>query len=360
MDLYVLDSDFHPATLIEGYETLIWTERYDVAGDFVLTTAKIQDTMTKMPIDSFVAVNDSKELMCVENFLITQNEDGVEILEVSGRTFETVYERRTTITTSSTYPGFSPITNPTTGENNALILGNGSSAFHALTALTAFSGLGKIDTRDSMSPHTVVNRATGTLSSSSRFLERGNAYDVALNLLKEDNLGIRNVRPNQLFDYVTTEIYNGVSRTTTVIFDAKAGHFKKAKYLISGKNQKNVVYVASQKNFRQVIATGASGYTGLQRKVGSLELPEITQTGTTINSALDAKGRSYLSKNKKLTLVEGDVSPNAPYEYGVDYKLGDTVLCKGNYGVSSNLMVNEYVRIKDKNGESGYPLLSAV
>lgn len=366
MNLYTIEeSKFLADTLVEGYETLIWTERYDVPGEFVLTTAKIDATMAKLPLDSFVALSDSDEIMRVENHLITENEDGIDILEVSGRTFETIYEGRTSIQSSSTPAMFSPITHPTTGENNGAY-NSGNVADVAAFALNVHRpGSFNIDDRDDLDPHTArVWAGTTTGTPNTKYLNRGEAYEVAINLCKEEGLGIKNKRPSAPNTSgligVITYIYEGKNKTATVILDAKAGHFKKAKYLFSSKNRFDAVYVASQKNFRQVVAPGASGLTGTDRKVALLELPEITQTGSAVNAALDARGRSFLAKHKQIKFVEGEVSLSIPYKYNVDYTLGDLITCLGKYGSSGTMQVTEYVRIDDKTGSKEYPLLSSV
>lgn len=366
MNLYTVEeSKFLLDTLVEGYETLIWTERYDDPGDFVLTTAKIEDTMALLPLDSFVSLNDTEEIMKVENHLITENEDGIEILEVTGRTFEVVYEKRTTIQSVSSTTVSSPITNPTTGEN-------AGSYYYASVADCAVYALNlhrfvsfRMDARDDLTPH-IARLWPGTTSGTpaTKYLNRGDAYKVAINLCKEEGLGIKNKRPDAPNSSgligVVTYVYEGTNKTATVILDTKAGHFKKAKYLFSNKNYYNAVYVASQKNYRQVVASGASGLSGLDRHVALLEFPEITHTGTTVNSALDARGRTFLAKHKKTKFVEGEVSTNIPYKYKVDYSLGDLITCRGKYGSSGTMQVTEYVRIDDKTGSKEYPLLSAI
>lgn len=366
MNLYTLhNTTFQTDKLVEGYETLIWTERYDVAGEFVLTTAKIDQTMALLPLDSFVALSDSPEVMRVENHIITEDEDGVEILEVSGRTFEVVYESRTSIQSYSSTVVSSPITNPTTGENNGSYY-NASVADCAVYALNLHKFVSfRLDARDNLSPHNAqVWPGTTSGSPSTKYLNRDDAYSVALNLVKEEGLGIKNKRPSPPNTSgsigIITYVYEGLNKTASVILDTQAGHFKKARYLFSNKDYYNAVYVASQKNYRQVLAPGASGFSGLARRVALLDLPEITQTGSTVNSALDARGRSFLAKHKKTKFVEGEVSSSIPYTYNVDYSLGDLITCRGKYGSSGVMQVTEFVRIDDRTGSKEYPLLTAV
>lgn len=358
MQLYKLDSNFVLEDLIEDYSSLIWTERYRPCGDFVLKTSRIEQTMTALPLGSCVSLLDSKELMWVENHSITTNEDGDTWLEVSGRSFETFFENRTTLTTSSTVRPDSPITNATTGENNALRITASTAPAAAVTAFDSFqNGLAYIDSRDVLSDWVIVNSVPSTgLPTAQRFVERGVTYDVALKILEEHDDGIRNERPPSAGSNIVSYVYNGTDRTLTVILDVNAGHFETTSYLWSNKDYRNVVYVASQKDS---VIVGATTTTEFTRRVGSLELPEITDAASsTVAAMLTSKGNTYLSQHKKVVLFEGRVSSNIPFTYGVDYFLGDTVKCRGNYSVTQNMTVTEYIRVEDENGEIGYPTLT--
>lgn len=357
MQLYKLDSNFMLEDLIEGYSSLIWTERYRPCGDFVLKTSKIQQTMTALPLGSCVSVLDSKEMMWVENHLITTDEDGNTWLEVSGRSFETFLENRTTLTTSSSIRPDSPITNAATGENNAMRIISSTAPAAAVIAFRSFESVGYIDTRDELTDWVMVNSVSSTgLPTAERFIERGVTYDVGLKILEEHDDGIRNERPLSSVSNIITYIYNGTDRTLSVILDVNAGHFETTSYLWSNKEHRNIVYVASQKDS---VIVGSTTMTEFTRRVGSLELPEITDAASpTVAAMLASKGNTYLAQHRKVVLFEGRVSSNIPFIYGVDYFLGDVVKCRGNYGVTQNMKVTEYVRVEDENGEIGYPTLT--
>lgn len=358
MQLYALDAtSFQPTKLIENYDSLIWTERYRPCGDFVLETPNIASGLTDLPLGSLVGIGESLELSFVETHSIAENEDGERVLKIAGRTFESFFENRTTLSPTPSATN-SPITNPTTGENNSQIITGSSAA--AATILMSPSSVLLMDSRDDIRPiYVCTNQTTKTLTSSTRFIDRGEVYAIVLEILKEDELGVCNIRPINGATKIVSHVYNGTDKSASVIFDVGCGHFRSVNYLWSIIDYKNAVYVASQKGFRSLTASGASGFNSLARRVGSLELPDITQT-TNISAILGSKGTSYLNQNKKTVLMEGSVSPNIPYEYGVDYNLGDTILCRGDYGVSQKMMVTEYVRIEDENGEQGYPTLAVI
>jgi hypothetical protein len=46
VDIFVLDTEFRPVSIIDVYESLIWTDRYDEYGDFELYISMSPDPLT--------------------------------------------------------------------------------------------------------------------------------------------------------------------------------------------------------------------------------------------------------------------------------------------------------------------------
>lgn len=356
MNLITLGSNNQPVDEVEGYNSLIWTERYRANGDFTLTTNKIDEIRTKLPLESFVSLQDSKEVMMVESHAIDADEDGPDVLTVTGRTIETFLENRAVVLDNS------PLSSGGGGDDSVLYLTPATTA----SAAEDFDNFGyNVNVRDTLDPYQIVDVTTKSLTATQRQVARTDTYSELIKMLAEDNLGIRNVRttydspdfsitPSRIYG----EVYNGTDKTSTVILDARVGHFGKGKYLWSVRNYKNVVYVANASVFTEVQATGVSALLAFQRRTGVLNLSDVTQTGTTATNILKARGRAYLAENKKTVVFEAPVSPNIPYKYKVDYDLGDTIKVIGNYGLNQNLMVTEHVRIEDNAGERSYPSLA--
>ena len=67
----------------------------------------------------------------------------------------------------------------------------------------------------------------------------------------------------------------------------------------------------------------------------------------------DAK--KTLEAGKRVVMLSGDVSPLSPYIYRTHYNLGDTVSLHGDHGLVEKMVVSEYIRTEDENGDRGYP-----
>lgn len=370
MDLYKLNSAWKPTKTIEGWDSLIWTERYQPCGDFELKTSKITQTLADLPLKTFLGIGESGEVMVVENLVIDSDPDQGDVLTVTGRTYESVLETRTSA--------------PTGASNNyVLVL---SPPQNTADMIQTIAG-NQINAKDDFICSIDINNIypSYAMTARPRQVPRGVSYNEILSLLAEDNLGIYNFRfqpwngdvvPGYFFtgNDPGTYLYNGIDRSSFVIFDVRAGHFEQGRYLWSIKDYFNTVYVSCPTGGIEVSAAGTSTYTALDRRVALLDANDITQAaGATLNSMLTARGRAFLGEHKQKALFEGTVSPTNPYKFGYhdgypsflssrsaidnDYFLGDTVQVIGDYGVSQKMIVTEYVRIHDNTGERAYPTL---
>lgn len=91
--LYVRDTNFNIIRLEEHYASLVWTERFQECGEFVLDIPLNAANFEVYKRGNYVMFEDSDESMIVESIEI--NEDFEQpTLEVSGRTLTSILERR--------------------------------------------------------------------------------------------------------------------------------------------------------------------------------------------------------------------------------------------------------------------------
>lgn len=94
MVFYIYDSSFNKLAIIDSYESAIWTDRYLEPGDFELYI-KIKDTIpSKIAIGRYLSHKDSEHTMIIEKLQIeTDVEDGNKLI-VTGRSMESILDRR--------------------------------------------------------------------------------------------------------------------------------------------------------------------------------------------------------------------------------------------------------------------------
>lgn len=202
-------------------------------------------------------------------------------------------------------------------------------------------------------------------------------------------------------DALRFDIYDGIDRSATVGFSYFRGDVTNPSYLYSVKDLKTVLERVTKAGGNDLYRNATEqAYSGLQRRVGvldagDLEVPdepkppkhfrknatraqknayydkmdeyldlhdawEIEQAAILEEFRTDTDGESAhgLAKVNRISLFTGDISPLAPYQYQVNYNLGDLVMLKGEYDETVKMLVNEYTFTEDNEGDRGFPGLA--
>lgn len=203
------------------------------------------------------------------------------------------------------------------------------------------------------------------------------------------------------------DLYKGINRSedqTTnpvVSFSTLQGELESPQYLWSSKEYKTIIEVISSVGIGDQARPGEAGWSGWKRKVDQLDAgapdipdepdrpkdPRKNATNAEINAWKDdidawkiKHGKWVTRKNniiseftedvledasnqldihRRARILSANVSSYAPYQYKVHYDLGDRVSIHGDYGMVENMIVSEYVRTDDNDGDRGYPGLVA-
>lgn len=320
MDVLPLDKDtFLPDGLVEGFTSKIWTERYGPAGDFQFKTPLINETREKLPEDTLITLRDSDTVMVVENHEIGVDEDGIEELTITGRTFETFLEKRY-IVGDYGVPWALQL-NYTVQDALMLYIWNSVVNPHLYDVTRpgdvphiAQDNIPNVLVSDSVVPTSGPITYPGAdegefdpsdlVSTQEWWIGSGQIYKQVVDFLNVGKLGIRIIRPVSVFqmiadinaggaitkipssgssggtdpifwdyggDHLRFDIYNGRNRTvnpsevdyqTPVVFRYDAGHLESPKYLFSSKDYMNAAYVASSQGDMFVWDPSAGDYSG--------------------------------------------------------------------------------------------------
>lgn len=90
----IMDSNFQRLAVIDDYTSFIWTSRFYSPGDFELCVDATAKNMSLFGIDYFVVRDDDDNVGVIEDIQIQRNEDGHEILIVTGRFLVCLLGRR--------------------------------------------------------------------------------------------------------------------------------------------------------------------------------------------------------------------------------------------------------------------------
>jgi hypothetical protein len=369
MDLMLLHPTTNqPTKLIENYDSLIWTERFNTIGNFELVAGDVSGFMALIPEGQRVCIRESNIAMVAETHQIIRKKNQPEQVKIMGRAFESILDRRVVLPAVAA--------NASDWHVNAKIPSD--IAWYIINQICVTGLLDANDVFPSSivvfpAPADYVSGGTPNSGPTRTFsVPKGNLLDIVLQLIqataKADattspatpvlvQKGIRAVRPNSAGTAISVEFYVGTDRTATVYFDATRDMLDDGQYLFSKRDSANTAYILGTANAAKLNKT-TSAASGLDRRV---ILVDGISSGETVATTLQKQAEQSLSEARETAIFDGSINADlSTYKYGVDYFLGDTVKLVGDYGLTQQAIVAEYIRSEDATGNKGYPTLQTV
>lgn len=362
MELVTLNANKQPEKLVQGWDSLIWSERFNTTGDFQLQTGNVDFFKNTYPEGTLLGLRESNEVMIVETHKIERKKNSAQVLTMTGRSFESVLDRRFCVQSVTNNPGDWNVN-----------LKIPSDVAYYITQQICVAGILDVADIFPVADFRLLVPAdylTTTGPVKQFTVPRGNLLSVVLQLLQTEakadatttpatpavvQHGIRATRSSAL-TYVSVEIYTGTDRSATVYFDATRKLLDDGTYLFSKIGSATTAYTLGSTNAFK-IEKGATTPTGFARRVIGVDA-----TGSALNDdALKTQGTQSVSEAKETAAFDGSINQDlSPYKFGTDYGLGDVVKLVGDYGLSSKARVTEYIRSQDTTGSKGVPTLVTI
>ena len=371
MELYTLDPLLRREYVIDKFESLIWTERFQQFGDFQLDIVSSYKARSLLKVDTYLALNKSNYVMRIESVEDDVSADGQKILIVKGRSLEVLlYDRVAYLANTATQ---TTTTDPGSGETTTTDVKWTITNAPAAVCRKIFHDICVTGTLDPNDVIPFINE--GTFMPDDTIVEPidpitvdispTTVYDAISQVAQVWNLGFRVLRQQDM-SRLWFDIYVGSDRTTAqtvlpaVVFAPEMDNLQNTKELLSIEGTKNVAYVYSPAGFQMVFAAGVDPEVeGFERHVLSVNASDITADSTPdVAAALQQRGYEELSKNRTYQAFDGEISQNSQYVYGRDYNLGDVVETRNTDGITNNMRVTEQIFVEDKEGERSYPTLT--
>lgn len=348
MELFTINpSNNTRETLIEHFNTFIWTDRYSAYGDLTLVTEPSPLMKSRLVPGGFIGFDESDRAMIIQSALREEDSDGNDSLKIVGKSMESVFEDRVAKIALNTAawnitgtPGFI-VANMV---NRICVLGTGVSVYDIIPGLT-------------------VSDLTGAATSSTIDVKEGSLYERIKEICDAFDLGFKiKVTPGS--SALPFSIYKGTNRTGAggLTFSEDLENLSQSSYLVSKEGYKTGAYVFSANGNRTVYATGfvgtTTGFTRRMLLVNAMDV--IGAPGATLDAALDQRGRDALSEHKGINLFDGVANPNGIYRYNRDYFLGDTIDLLGDDKVRKTMRTTEHIWSADSEGLKSYPTFSVV
>lgn len=368
MELWKLNSTvnspllFQPQTVFDNYDSLIWTERYHGYGDFELVSSRVKEAIDLFPLESYIGIRQSTVPMIVESHKIEKPGGEHARVTIVGRSFESVLERRAAVIHTS-----ASVVKPAWNISSDKVSDAAYKAIRAVFGDVARSNLpaaGPAFTGDNMVEVNLPLPTDYTTGLTNPYeIKPDNLYSVVLEMLEVNRHGLRAIRPGPGKTTVDLEIYNGADLRSTAVFDARFDQFDKATYILSYQGSNNIAYVygPNGSTFKQK-NTGAAPL-GIDRRV--LLVDETSDANLNTDAIRQQRAIVELYKHNATALFDGETSYqiaalyNKPIAQG-GYGLGDILKLQGEYNLTRNVRVAEFIRSSDSSGESAYPAFQVI
>ena len=348
MEMYVLNKSFEKIALIDAYESLLWTDRYNKPGEFEIYTP-VADFALQYPVaNNYLQIKESEHTMVIEDTTIESNVETGNHIKITGRSLESILDRRIvwaqTDISGNLQNGIKRLLN----EN-------------IINPSIADRRIPNFIFEDSDDPEvtklTMENQYTGD-----------NLLDVIQTLCETNEIGYKILLSDE--GNFVFKLYKGIDRSYRqetlpfVVFKPSFENIINSNYAELNSEAKTITLVAGEgegaNRKTRVVGTGS----GLLRKELYTDARDIQKeegmSDAQYYAKLDQRGTEKLKENKIKKTFDGECETTRMYVYKRDFDMGDCVQVANEYGMESPTRVVEYIWSSSAQGTTSYPTFEAL
>jgi hypothetical protein len=351
MEAIVFNTNFEIISFLDTFSSFIWTDRYQEYGDFELYLPMSQEYIEMLRAGYYIQNALSGHTMLIEKFEISTDSNDGSMLTVSGRSLESILDRRIledTYNLNGTLEDciaqllydciISPSNSKRTIENFRFKV-SGDSRIEAISVDTQY--------------------------------ERGdNLYDTIEEICKDKDVGFQ-VYLDEDNDFVF-QLYKGLDHTYEqddrpyIVFSPDFDNLISSSYIEDYTEYKNVTVVDGEAtsdtdDTPKTITVGT--ITGLDRResytsasgVTSKNDDDTTMSNSEYYALLEQKGNESLKEDLYSVECDGQMEAEVEYVYRNDFDMGDLVQVRNEWGIESNATITEFIMSQSDTGFEQYP-----
>jgi Siphovirus ReqiPepy6 Gp37-like protein len=389
MEVFTLDRKFLPQDIIDGFVSVIWTERYYGDSDVELVVPAIPEMIKKLTPGTFLGLVGSDEVMILETMNIEEGK-----LKLSGISLLPWLNNRF-VRTSALHKERQWTIGPyTPGHILWIIVYNMCVA--GSPYLNGTIPIGVANPQQLAIPGLVYNGHDAAGDNITVGVPFGPVYDAMREIATTYEVGmqITLLSATDTAYSLGFRSYRGLDRTsrqtvnTVVRFSPQMDSLTDIKELQSIAAFKTLAYTFApgypEEDKKDLAITPGAGaltgsqYTGFDLRALLLFADDVT-TGvydandippdpkpdtwqqtyfTNLTNVLNSRSKDGLDNNRFVRAVDGEIVPQSQYKYGIHYNLGDVIEVQGNSNIVSTSRVTEYIRAQDESGERAYPTVA--
>lgn len=354
MDLTVLNREYVKESIVDVYKSMIWTDRYNAAGDFEIYVLVSEEMLNIFQNGYYIQADFSDSTMIVENMSITTENDGGAFLAITGRSLESILERRIIWTQTIFNKGF-PAAAAIAELVYAAIINPNISNRKISNFIFREDNLRNSPILDILLDRDI--QFTGD-----------NLYEAIQKICDLYNIGFRITLNNNnqfVFElYLPNDRSYDQDENPYVEFSPSFDNLISSDYKIVTTGYKNVTLVAGEGEGvdRKTVSVNSDLYSGLDRRelyTDARDLSTNTEDGTIsddeYNEMLENRGLSKLTETQVESNFDASVDHTQPYVYNEDYFIGDIVEFQNQFGISYRVRVSELIHSESLEGVEQYP-----
>lgn len=352
MELTVLNTNLDAVSMVDTYESFIWTDRYYANGDFELYSAMRDGVLDYIKQDNYLQSRDSEHVMIIEKLLIGSDTENGNHITVTGRSLESILDRRIIWGQKTLSGNFQ----------------NGVKTLLTENVISPLDNSRKIDNfvfEDSVDPTITGLKIEAQYTGD-------NLYDVIQKLCEEKSIGFK-VLLNDRKQFVF-KLYSGTDRSYEqtsvpyVVFSPNFENIINSSYIESKSSLKNITLVGGEGEGASRKYTTVGGGSGLNRRELFTDARDISSdigdgivlTDAEYTAQLQQRGKEKLAENTDVTSFEGQVETTIMFRYGEDFFNGDVVQIANEYGHETKARILEIVMSENEEGASIYPTFKTI
>lgn len=400
MDLIVLNENFEAVSVIDAYESVIWTDRYDKPGEFEIYTPVSDQMVTYPKVNNYLRIVDSDHLMVIEDITIEANVEDGNHIKIVGRSLESILDRRVVIgeinLRGSVQNSIKSLinTNIISASDRKRRIENFIFEESTDTAITSLTYEGQFKGKDLLS---IIEEICKDQKLGFRLLlkdlystvtpeEGDNPYEKGWYEKDGDTYKRttdRSLEPGKDYYVVSKEnvfafsLYMGTDRSYKqetlpyVVFKPSLDNIINSNYSEEHSGAKTFCYAHSSYTEKDdegesqkidVVRTVGSG-EGLLRKEIYKEASVTKDEDMSLSQfykLIEQAGKDELNEKKIKKEFDGECETKRMFVYGRDFFMGDVVQVANEYGMEAPARVTEYIMSQSRSEIKSYPTFTAL
>lgn len=363
MELTLLNTSLDAISVVDDYESAIWTDRYQEHGDFEIYTPVTVDVLNVFKQDYYLLNRDSEHVMIVEKLLIKTDVELGNHITVTGRSLESILKRRIVWKQRS-------------------VSGNLQNGIKTLLEENVINP--SLDVRQI--PNFIFEESTDEKITSLTFEAEylgTELYEVVSKLCAENEIGFK-ITLNDT-NQLVFKLYAGTDRSygtddepqllnPYVVFSPNNENLINSCYVDTDESWKNVTLVVGDSKYDKDgnevsrVAYELGGAVGIDRREIFTDATNLsfddgyggTLSGDQYQALLKQKGIDTLMEHTNVKAFDGEIEAHTVYKYGVDFFVGDIVQMSNAYGHEGRAYISELVISCEPSGISIYPTFQTI